>query len=91
MPKLGPDYDVTVDVEGGGGPTTSLQISQTTRRIRVLKGFGWNVVHLEVSGDFIISMDRPLAEKLRDDLTRWLKKHPADTEADWRRMAGYED
>lgn len=85
MPKLGPDHLFTLYL----APPTDVQFMTTLRRIRVRKGLGWNVVLLNLEWEGEIEMSRPLAERLRDDLTRWLKQHPPETEEDWLRLAGY--
>lgn len=85
IPKARKDYLVTLNVVAGDNAATvdspHAEISAMTLipRIVIDHGTGKNCVAFRYGHDFKIQADRVIAERLRDDLIRWLEKNPAAT------------
>jgi hypothetical protein len=76
MPKARKDYLVTLDVTPADKPSLSMHAMTRVERIWIAPGTGINCVTFRCGYDFHIQVDRLIAERLRDDLTRWLEKNP---------------
>ena len=82
------DHLVSLDVVPADRPSISMHLLTLLERIRVAHGRGEDRVRLQFSYDFDIQVDRRVAERLRDDLARWLEEYPAPRKTASRRIAG---
>jgi hypothetical protein len=84
MPKARPkkrtDYLVNLDIQSGGeapaDPYAEILVMTLIPRIRITRATGVNHVAFHYGDDFSIRVDRIIAERLRNDLTKWLEKNP---------------
>ena len=74
------DYLISLSVVSSSSeadrPCAQIGVMTLIPRIRIAHGVGINCVAFRYGYDFKIDVDRIIAERLRDDLTRWLEKNP---------------
>jgi hypothetical protein len=92
MPKERKDYLISLDVLASSAemefPSSQIGVMTLIPRIRVAHGAGINCVAFHYGYDFKIQVDRIIAERLRDDLARWLKTYPAPSRKNRRTKGG---
>ncbi|MEA3202085.1 MAG: hypothetical protein QOE90_3513 [Thermoplasmata archaeon] len=78
--KLRTDYLINLSVLSSSPeadrPCAQIGVMTLIPRIRIAHGIGQNCVTFRYGYDFKIEVDRIIAERLRDDLTKWLEKNP---------------